>query len=424
VAATLSGTSYSIHVGAGAQYPVVAALWFDGSGDATPVDPNDTTELNDIVTASDSLYTAASDGGVAPSCPLPPVTQFDFSGGNGGNAFTACTDSIDTVNTWPNRVPDPSYDFIANAAPTVSNSPFAGNHGRFEWDRNSGFKIYHHHLTCNGTTGCTDQIDGWAHLKITWTATFAAANRRHSATIHARLSVDNASGHWVPITGNLNVICYNSTGAPSCPTVTAGSAPEPFELQGIYDSSPPLDITRAMSGSGLNNFEWEATDLSIAGTSYNPYGDPDYTELSGQFRCETWRSYGYGCEYPMVQPQLNYDATRLALSEPNIRRNIQAAIYNGYTNVLTRRYARIYGGCNGFTRAAGMSCDEYPFASTYELKDRPTPCRRSVPPGENSHQGGIISSFYRAFRIIDEYSRRIDADTFKVVVGPGTGVCG
>jgi hypothetical protein len=50
------------------------------------------------------------------------------------------------------------------------------------------------------------------------------------------------------------------------------------------------------------------------------------------------------------------------------------------------------------------SCDEYPFASTYEgasQTTKPDWGTASVPVAQQNSQGGLISSFYQAQRILD-----------------------
>ncbi|MFI6318782.1 NucA/NucB deoxyribonuclease domain-containing protein [Nonomuraea sp. NPDC050556] len=55
-------------------------------------------------------------------------------------------------------------------------------------------------------------------------------------------------------------------------------------------------------------------------------------------------------------------------------------------------------------RPAGMSCDEYPFATTQEGGDTlPAEARgwSWVPEGEQNSQGGLVTGFYKANRVLD-----------------------
>ncbi|KAB8315500.1 hypothetical protein SD81_029315 [Tolypothrix campylonemoides VB511288] len=92
---------------------------------------------------------------------------------------------------------------------------------------------------------------------------------------------------------------------------------------------------------------------------------------------------------------------------PNIADHIATAQSRGYPNILSRttdsgRISRNRReACRNFVPgpAPNTSCDEYPFASTYEGGAGAS--IRAVPPREQNVQGGILSSFYRQNNIPD-----------------------
>ncbi|GAA3082438.1 hypothetical protein GCM10020000_80540 [Streptomyces olivoverticillatus] len=79
------------------------------------------------------------------------------------------------------------------------------------------------------------------------------------------------------------------------------------------------------------------------------------------------------------------------------------------TSWRTRRSRTpIAGPCAGGLKppvgAAGPSCDEYPFAATYEGGTALPPASRGitwVPVRENNRQGGILNKFQLQQRILD-----------------------
>jgi Deoxyribonuclease NucA/NucB len=101
-------------------------------------------------------------------------------------------------------------------------------------------------------------------------------------------------------------------------------------------------------------------------------------------------------------PVVVFDSAKV----PNIVAHIRAAQAAGKPKILTRTTdsARIAAnrkasGCDPSPYASPNSCDEYPFASTYEGGASAT--RASVPLTENQSQGGTLSSFYTANNIVD-----------------------
>lgn len=126
---------------------------------------------------------------------------------------------------------------------------------------------------------------------------------------------------------------------------------------------------------------------------------------------------GAGCVFPAVAPSLT-TMRRLPHIAQNIRR-----IQNRGTHQFGKRDADGYGWplhritdehqidrnrevlCpRSRPRPPGMSCDEYPFATTKEGGNGARPADRGwawVPFRENNRQGGLLNSFYLANRVLD-----------------------
>ena len=97
-------------------------------------------------------------------------------------------------------------------------------------------------------------------------------------------------------------------------------------------------------------------------------------------------------------PILRFPCSRI----PNICANIRNAFRRGKPSQLVRttkqiRRNRRQSGCHRLLPRRGYSCDEYPFASTFQGGRGAVV--RLVPIRENSIQGGMISAFYRRSRI-------------------------
>ena len=92
-------------------------------------------------------------------------------------------------------------------------------------------------------------------------------------------------------------------------------------------------------------------------------------------------------------PEFHYDCSKV----PTICENTRQAIDAGMTQYLSRSGSGIsrnrYAACGGAGAPSGLSCDEYPFAST---RQGGKGAKISyVPKRENYSQGGQLSAFYR-----------------------------
>lgn len=96
-------------------------------------------------------------------------------------------------------------------------------------------------------------------------------------------------------------------------------------------------------------------------------------------------------------PTLKFDCSNM----PHICDNMREAIDSGKPQYLSRSRSRTsknrYAACGDAGAGAGMSCDEYPYAST---KQGGKGARIAyVPIKENYSQGGQLSAFYRKYGI-------------------------
>lgn len=120
-------------------------------------------------------------------------------------------------------------------------------------------------------------------------------------------------------------------------------------------------------------------------------------------RCDNVISANVGCVNPRFRPVL-YSMNSL----PNIKANILNQMAKGAPSWLTRLTdpTQIAANRNVFCppsipRPAGKSCDEYPFASSYEGGGSSPGGYAMVPESENNSQGGLLSSFYSSNRVLD-----------------------
>lgn len=134
------------------------------------------------------------------------------------------------------------------------------------------------------------------------------------------------------------------------------------------------------------------------------------------YRCDdTIKGIGAGCVFPEYVPTLT-EMQRLPGIAANIRR-IQQGSPSHLGNkalggvALTRTTSATLEQANRRTacprsrpRPSGQSCDEYPFAKTREGASRSPAADWGwawVPVGEQNSQGGLVSGFFKAQRVLD-----------------------
>lgn len=126
------------------------------------------------------------------------------------------------------------------------------------------------------------------------------------------------------------------------------------------------------------------------------------------------QSYGPDSNAPMTSDHI-YDAqVRLpdhwAAWYGNLQTTKPLTRLTGETRIDRNRTA----ACKDFTPSPGETCDEFPFASTYQgayyipsLNRRSV---RSIPGPDNSYGGSMLGSFYTRWRVVD-------GEAFYITVG-------
>jgi hypothetical protein len=211
----------------------------------------------------------------------------------------------------------------------------------------------------------------------------------------------------------------------TCGTGCKGSAHAPVAL--VADESYHYDLhftnTIAANAARFNTptYDWE---FSTGGVS---------TTRGEQWRCDDKLNQRAGCVYASFIPTITTMAG-LKFIAPNIR-SVQARggpkeLHRNSLLTSSNRTA----ACNiklpaGWKPPAGWplpitdlnnkpTCDEYPFAGTWEGGKRLPASQRGtawVPYGENSSQGGLLNAFYLANRVLNATSKTTKGDAFYVV---------
>jgi len=163
------------------------------------------------------------------------------------------------------------------------------------------------------------------------------------------------------------------------------------------------------------------------------------TDTPPRVRCDNATpGKGVGCVFPDYQPTMVYS---LSGPYPQLAQHIQAAQNSGLPTVLTRATDPNINDANratacpdSYPRPDGFSCDEYPFASTYQGAiftgggprtwdwcqldiGQPNSTGSSgysvcmIDAGQNSGGGSALGSFYGGNRVIDH-------DPFAVAITP------
>lgn len=162
--------------------------------------------------------------------------------------------------------------------------------------------------------------------------------------------------------------------------------------------------------------EWdESTTLQMIITGAFPGYFPDAPQVSltdNRIRCDQFASgTSVGCVNPLNQAQLT---TMKQL--PDIIANIRNQVANGAPTTLTRLTDETQIAANrealcpaSRPRPPGQSCDEYPFAGSYEGGGANGVGGWAwVTESQNNAQGGYLSTFYQQKRILDGEPYEVD----------------
>jgi hypothetical protein len=151
-----------------------------------------------------------------------------------------------------------------------------------------------------------------------------------------------------------------------------------------------------------------------------------------QWRCDDTLREGAGCVYPTYVPTISMAGLKfVAASISNIQAHGGPRLLHR-NSLLTRtnrravcRHMRLPHNWTPppgwplpiHKRANRPSCDEYPFAGTWEGGTRLPASQRGtawVPQGENDSQGGQLNAFYLANRVLNATSVKTKGDAFYV----------
>jgi hypothetical protein len=168
--------------------------------------------------------------------------------------------------------------------------------------------------------------------------------------------------------------------------------------------------------SAVNETNTQYT-LNIAGPNYTQI-NPAVWRTPIDYRCDNMVSnQRAGCVFPAFFPTLT---TMAKLSD--IAANIKRIQTNGplhygrpggpsplyhLTNVAQQKKNRaaVCGKKVVGPPPPGKECDEYPFASTYQggtAVSKPNRGTAWVPAAQQRSQGGLLSAFWKAFRVLDQ----------------------
>jgi len=286
------------------------------------------------------------------------------------------------------------------------------------------------------------QIIGTIGYTVSSLTTLDYSSLRWSQSFHYRADYVTGQNAGAAVTGTY---MYAEPQCLASCTVTGSTPIGGTAMPGVthsaagYFSSPMSGVRWAAQG-GIKF--WFANSLWVNGTSNSLITTP------GAHRCDiALGGYPSGCVYETVRPVLEIPSSRY----PDYAYHIRLSLNYGLPRVLTRsqsdalREANRAAACPtgpNYPRPAGMQCDEYPFASTYQGASMqpygrqfffinwntgqgfscqahwlPTRAQGDsggfsacmIPAAQNSLGGSDLGDFYYKFRVLD-------MDTFEVRV--------
>lgn len=150
--------------------------------------------------------------------------------------------------------------------------------------------------------------------------------------------------------------------------------------------------------------------------------------FSPTFRCDNASYFsGPGCVILDFVPTFYMSSNSLWAAAPQTASHIGAAISGGYRSLLHRAYSgtakrpnrnAAIRQCNAQRRYSGEtgSCDEYPFASTYEGCAAYICSTRLIDLSDNRRGGSLLGGFYRRQRLMTSAGGNYHGDAFKVKI--------
>jgi len=244
------------------------------------------------------------------------------------------------------------------ARPSAAVTPGCGDN-RWQVKRKSGCaELAGTYYLLDRTTG---QVVGRMGYTVVSTIAISDGRWTHAIRVTAGVATGFIGSPTLaasPVCGsNCRIVSWLFTGGSTVPFVSGVSV----QGSGTFDSTyvaPPVWY----SGS---RWTWLFNNPAAYPTQSNALDDQPPSH-----RCDDALSgYRWGCVYDSFQPTHEIGSLRY----PTYARHIQLAHNFGMTRVLTRttnealRIANRNVACpSSYPRPAGKSCDEYPFASTYE----------------------------------------------------------
>lgn len=242
----------------------------------------------------------------------------------------------------------------------------------------------------------TGEIIGTADFTGTQDITFSSTSEDFDENFE--LQVTAVDGELPGATLNLSVACTIRT---TCQAFS--NFPNGTPITQGQDVSTQISYSDTTSTVDTNSISYTL--------SWGPDTITPITWASPSFRCDNvFPGYPAGCVVPAITPILT-TMTQLPAIAANIAAVQQAGPHHyglqGEGSPLTRNSSLIGANravaCPG-TPPAGLSCDEYPFASTDQGASQTQPPdwgTALVPVAEQNSQGGLLSSFYNEYRVMD-----------------------
>ncbi|MET8977362.1 NucA/NucB deoxyribonuclease domain-containing protein [Streptomyces sp. NPDC004539] len=246
---------------------------------------------------------------------------------------------------------------------------------------------------------------GRATFTISHEMTLNKKTLKWSETTRVSKAVIVKSGGGIRM--GMSVSCGNPCKATNRVTPhTLGAA-----FSGTVDYSDGVKKNKTHNSAAKYTFTFTKPGYTLGGFSYSSLG----------FRCDdsfwnaanTRRILSPGCVFPKYQPTLTSMSTL-----PNIAKNIRNIQGKGGhygkpgsghpLHRLTddaKANANRRAVCGRVTPVPGKSCDEYPFARTYEGGTALPKASRGiamVPATEQNQQGGLLIGFYKQERVMDK----------------------
>ncbi|MEC4018300.1 NucA/NucB deoxyribonuclease domain-containing protein [Streptomyces sp. H27-D2] len=248
---------------------------------------------------------------------------------------------------------------------------------------------------------------GRATFTVTHHMKLSQKSLKWAETVHVSRAalVGNAAGIRTKLSASCGSPCKATTHVPAHTLGSAFSGTVKY-VDGVrknktHGATSKYAYTFVKAGFTPGGFSYKSLNFRCDDTFWN--------------RANTVRTLKAGCVFPKYSPTLT-TMSQLPDIANNIRRiQAQGGHYGkpGSGHALRRltdarkAAANRRAVCRGTAPRPGLSCDEYPFASTYEGGTTLPAGSRGiawVPEGQQDQQGGRLSAFYKKDRVLDHDS--------------------